>query len=305
MESLLMELFGALGWQKLPAWAGFVVQTLGVLIIVIAALIARGVMRRVLTTLHQRLSSRTKDLEEKKRIDTLDRIFNYVASVVIILLAVMLVMGEIGLSIAPFLAAAGVVGIAVSFGAQSLVKDYFTGFVMLMENQIRQGDYVEAGGKAGSVEEVTLRYIRLRDGEGAVHYLPNSQITTVTNRSREFAYSVVDIGVAYNTPLDKAFAVIKTAADDLQTRPDMVGKFLDETELFGVTQLGDYAVTIRIRVKVPAHEQWGVKRELLGALKTALEQAGIEIPYPQRVIHTVTDVEPAKLSDKVSDKILG
>jgi len=209
--------------------------------------------------------------------------------VVIILLAVMLVMGELGLSIAPFLAAAGVVGIAVSFGAQSLVQDYFTGLVMLLENQIRQDDYIEVGGKAGSVEEVTLRYVRLRDGEGAVHYVPNSQITTVTNRSREFAYAVVEVSVAYDTPLDQAFEVIKKTADLLQTRPDMAGKFLGETEMFGVTQLSEAMVTIRIRVKVPAGDQWGVKREILGALKTALQQANIHMALPQRIVRTISN----------------
>ena len=287
MESLLIELFGAMGWQELPAWLLMAVQALGILIIIIVALIARGVMRRVLATMHKRLQAKAADVEERKRIDTLDRIFNYISSVVITLLAVMLVMGEIGLSIAPFLAAAGVVGIAVSFGAQSLVKDYFTGFVMLLENQIRQEDFIEAGGKSGSVEEVTLRYVRLRDAEGAVHYIPNSQITTVTNRTRDFAFTVAEVSVAHDTPLEQAFEVIKKTADTLQTRPDMAGKFLGETEMFGVTQMSEGMITIRIRVKVQAGEQWGVQREILGALKTTLQQAGIHMALPQRVIRTI------------------
>ncbi len=289
MEVLLMESFGALGWEEVPVWVHLAVQALGILIIIVVALIARAVMNRLLASLHKRLQARAANGEEKKRIDTLDRIFNYVSSVVIILLAVMLVMGELGLSIAPFLAAAGVVGIAVSFGAQSLVQDYFTGLVMLLENQIRQDDYIEVGGKAGSVEEVTLRYVRLRDGEGAVHYVPNSQITTVTNRSREFAYAVVEVSVSYDTPLDQAFEVIKKTADLLQTRPDMAGKFLGETEMFGVTQLSEAMVTIRIRVKVPAGDQWGVKREILGALKTALQQANIHMALPQRIVRTISN----------------
>jgi len=207
--------------------------------------------------------------------------------VVITLLAVMLVMGELGLSIAPFLAAAGVVGIAVSFGAQSLVKDYFTGFVMLLENQIRQEDFIEAGGKAGTVEEVTLRYVRLRDLEGAVHYIPNSQITTVTNRTRDYAFTVVEVSVAHDTPLEQAFEVITKTADTLRTRPDMAGKFLGETEMFGVTQMAEGMVTIRIRVKVQAGEQWGIQRAMLGALKPALQQAGVHMALPQRVVRTI------------------
>jgi small conductance mechanosensitive channel len=289
MHILMMELFALMGWSEIPAWASALISSLSILLIVVVALIARSVVRRVLDALHQRLVKRTQDLEEKKRIDTLDRIFNHIASAVITILAIMLVMDEFGVSIAPFLAAAGVVGIAVSFGAQSLVKDYFTGFVMLIENQIRQGDFIEAGGKSGAVEEVTLRYVRLRDGEGAVHFIPNSQITTVTNRSREFAFAGVDVGVSYGTSLEKVFEVIKLAGDRLQAQPDMAGKFLGETEVLGVTQLADSAVTVQMRVKVPAYEQWFVKRRLLSAVKDAFEQAGIEIPYPQRVVHTIAD----------------
>ena len=287
MEVLLMEFFASLGWEDVPAWAHIAMQALGILIIIIVALIARGVMRRVLGAMHKRLQARAAGVEEKKRIDTLDRIFNYVSSVVITLLAVMLVMGELGLSIAPFLAAAGVVGIAVSFGAQSLVKDYFTGFVMLLENQIRQEDFIEAGGKAGTVEEVTLRYVRLRDLEGAVHYIPNSQITTVTNRTRDYAFTVVEVSVAHDTPLEQAFEVITKTADTLRTRPDMAGKFLGETEMFGVTQMAEGMVTIRIRVKVQAGEQWGIQRAMLGALKPALQQAGVHMALPQRVVRTI------------------
>ena len=149
-------------------------------------------------TLHKRLLARAPGVEERKRVNTLDRIFGYILSVVIVVVTVMLVLSEMGISIAPLLATAGVVGIAISFGAQSLVKDYFTGFVMLMENQIRQSDVIDIANKTGTVEEVTLRYVRLRDGDGAVHFVPNSAISTVTNHSRDFAYSVVEIGVAYS-----------------------------------------------------------------------------------------------------------
>lgn len=289
MKVLLTQLIESFGLSELPPWLSALISSVNVILIVIAALIARFIVRRLLSAVHLRLAKRTRDLEEEKRIATLDRVFNNIASLVITILAFMLIMDQFGLSIAPFLAAAGVVGIAVSFGAQSLVKDYFTGFVMLIENQIRQGDFIEAGGKSGSVEEITLRFVRLRDGEGAVHFIPNSQIATVTNRSREFAFAVVDVAVSYGTPLDKAFEVIKLAGDRLQIESDMAGKFLGETEVLGVIQLADSSVTIRMRVKVPAHEQWFVKRRLLSAVKSACDQAGIEIPYPHRVVHTIAE----------------
>ena len=126
---------------------------------------------------------------------------------VITLIAGMLILSEFGISIAPILGAAGVVGLAVGFGAQSLIKDYFNGFFLLLEDQIHQGDVVDAGGKAGFVEDVTLRYIRMRDYEGNVHFVPNGQVTTVTNMSREFAQSLIDVGVAYRENVDEALAL--------------------------------------------------------------------------------------------------
>lgn len=140
----------------------------------------------------------------------------YLANVVMTLISGLLVLSELGISVAPILGAAGVVGIAVGFGAQSLVKDYFTGFFLLLENQIRQGDVVEIAGKGGLVEEVTLRFVRLRDYEGNVHYIPNSLISTVTNRSRGFANAVIDIGVAYGEDLDEVFAVMRRVGTELR-----------------------------------------------------------------------------------------
>ncbi|AWB35871.1 mechanosensitive ion channel protein MscS [Orrella marina] len=260
------------------------IASINVIIILILALIIRGVVSRLLTTLHQRLSARAPGVEERKRIDTLSRIFGYISSIAIGVVTAMLILAELGISIAPLLATAGVVGIAISFGAQSLVKDYFMGFVMLMENQIRQGDFIEAAGKSGTVEEVTLRHVRLRDGEGAVHYLPNSAITTVTNHSRQFAYAVVDIGVAYDANLGRTYEVIKEVGQALRQDPDQKDKILDDVEILGVNQLEDSAVGLRLRMKTDASAKWGIRRELLARLKQAFDTNGIEIPFPQRVL---------------------
>ena len=240
-------------------------------------------------TLHKRLLARAPGVEERKRVNTLDRIFGYILSVVIVVVTVMLVLSEMGISIAPLLATAGVVGIAISFGAQSLVKDYFTGFVMLMENQIRQSDVIDIANKTGTVEEVTLRYVRLRDGDGAVHFVPNSAISTVTNHSRDFAYSVVEIGVAYNVNLGHTYEVVKQVGAQLRMHPEYKQKIIDDIEILGVNQLGDSSITLRLRMKVQPSEQWGIRRALLAALKEAFEANGIEIPYPQRVVHTIKE----------------
>ena len=197
----------------------------------------------------------------------------------------MLILSSLGFSIAPILATAGVAGIAVGFGAQSLVKDYFTGFVMLVENQIRQGDIVELGTKSGSVEEVTLRYVRLRDYEGAVHYIPNSYINLVTNKSRTFAYAVIDIGVAYKENLNHVYDTIREVAHKLRDNPQYSHLILEDIEIAGVDQLGDFAVMIKSRIKVVAQEQNTIRRALLGEIKTAFDLAGIEIPSPEYKNH--------------------
>jgi len=285
MQELTMALLNKLGFGDIPPWAMLIVASLNFVAIIVLALISRALVGRLLDAVHDRLTQRTAGIEEKKRIDTIDRIFRYITSVVIAAITIMVILGDLGISIAPFLATAGIVGIAVSFGAQSLVKDYFTGFVMLIENQIRQGDFIAVAGHSGTVEEVTLRHVRLRDGEGVVHFVPNSSITTVSNFSREYAYSVVDVGVSYQTNLGQAYDVIKSVGDELQADPTLKGKILDDIEVLGVTQLADSSIMLRTRIKVLALEQWGIKRIMLAQLKQAFEQAGIEIPFQQRVLH--------------------
>jgi small-conductance mechanosensitive channel len=146
--------------------------------------------------------------------------------VIISLVAGVLVLAEVGVSVAPILGAAGVVGVAVGFGAQSLVKDYFSGFFLLLENQIRLGDVVEAGGKSGMVEEITLRYVRMRNYDGHVHFVPNGSISTVTSMTRGFAQAVVDVGVAYRESVDQALAVMRSVGAELRADPLSRPRFL-------------------------------------------------------------------------------
>ena len=201
------------------------------------------------------------------------------------LVAGMLILSEFGISVAPILGAAGVVGLAVGFGAQSLVKDYFTGFFLLLENQIRQGDVVKVADRGGLVEEVTLRYVRLRDYDGNVHFVPNGLISTVKNMSRDFAQSVVDVGIAYRENVDEAFAVMREVAEGMRADATFGPKILDELEIAGVERWDDSAVTLRCRFKVMPLEQWSVRREYLRRLKAAFDAKGIEIPYPHLTIY--------------------
>ena len=192
--------------ETMEAWLPGHVATGGrILLIAVLTLLALRTIHRVVPQLRELLVARQETTEDGQRIRTLSRVIRYVLTVAVTLLGAMLVLGELGISVAPILGAAGVIGIAVGFGAQSLVKDYFTGFFLLLENKLRIGDVVDAGGKSGTVEELTLRYLRLRDYSGNVHYIPNGNITVVTNMSLGFAYAVIDIGVAYAERIDNVF----------------------------------------------------------------------------------------------------
>lgn len=266
-------------------WRSLATTVAHVLLILAMAWLAVRLAGRALARLRTHMDQDASDLERSKRLKTLEQVSRYVIAVTITLVTAMLVLSEIGISIAPILAAAGVLGIAVGFGAQSLVKDYFTGLFLLLENQVRQGDVVEVAGKGGLVEEMTLRYIRLRDYEGTVHYIPNGTIDTVTNRSRSYAYAVIDIGVAYREDIDEVYAVMRQVAGELRADPLMAGKIEEDLEIAGIDQWGDSSVVIRCRFKVRPLEQWDVRRAYLYRLKKAFDAAGIEIPFPHLTVY--------------------
>lgn len=269
----------------LGEWKTLTVTALHVLLILGLAWLVLCVSRKAVGRLRKHMENGVDDLEQIKRINTLEQVFRYVIAVIVTLVTAMLVLSEVGISIAPILAAAGVLGIAVGFGAQSLVKDYFTGLFLLLENQVRQGDVVEVAGKSGLVEEMTLRYIQLRDYEGSVHYVPNGTITSVTNRSRGYAFAVIDVGVAYREDVDEVFALMREVATALRADPELADKIVDDLEIAGVDQWGDSAVVIRCRFKVMPLEQWGVRRTYLYRLKKAFDAAGIEIPFPHVTVY--------------------
>ena len=273
----------------LGEWSGLIMTGLHVLLILGLTWLALRLSRKLLARLRQHMQQDVDDRERIKRLDTLERVFRYVATVVITLVGSMLVLSELGISIAPILATAGVLGIAIGFGAQSLVKDYFNGFFLLLENQVRVGDVVEVAGKSGLVEEMTLRYLRLRDYEGSVHYIPNGIVDSVTNRSRGFAYAVIDVGVAYREDLDEVYGVMGKVAVALRADPEFGPRIVDDLEIAGVDNWADSAVVVRCRFKVMPLEQWGVRRAYLYHLKKAFDAAGIEIPYPHLTVYAGQD----------------
>lgn len=275
----------SLGFNASDKWIELVQPATHILIILLMSWLLMRLSYKLIFTFKHYVTRRTLDAGSIKRAETLGQVFSNTAIVVIILITGMLILGEVGISIAPILAAAGVVGVAVGFGAQSLIKDYFTGFFLLIEDQIRHGEVVEVAGKKGKVEEVTLRHVRLRDFEGSVHFIPNSTITTVTNKSRDFSYAVIDLSVAYRENVDNVFEVMHKVGADMRNAPGFKDQITEDLEIAGIDNLADSAVIIRCRFKVHPLEQWDVKREFLYRIKKAFDAAGIEMPYPHLTLY--------------------
>lgn len=278
----LMALWDRVDWAhwEAPAKSG-----LRIVLIIVLAYIGAAVLQRLVRSTRVRIAARLGDPESVRRAETLGRVVRYLIALIVGAVAIMLVLAEVGISLAPILGAAGVVGVAIGFGAQSLVKDYFAGFFILLEDQIRTGDVVTISGIGGLVEDVTLRHVRLRDYDGNVHFVPNGLITTVTNKARGFAYAVMDVGVAYRENVDECFDVMRRVAATMRGDDAFKDRILDDFEIAGVERWDDSAVVLRGRFRVVALAQWAVKREYLRRLKQAFDAEGIEIPFPHMTIY--------------------
>src|SRR5258706_4684002 len=218
------------------------ITALRIALILALAWALQALAARLLRLFRRYMQRKSPSLDEQARIETLARVFRNGAAVIIVLVAGMLVLGELGISIAPILATAGVAGVALGFGAQSLIKDYFTGFFLLLEDQVRQGDVVEVAGKSGLVEEVTLRYVRLRDFDGHVHFVPNGEIKVVSNRTRGFAQAAIEVGIGYGVDIDQALGVMREVGQALRADGQWKAKLGDDIEIMGVEKLDNSAV---------------------------------------------------------------
>ena len=224
-----------------------------------------------------------------QRAEALGAVLRSITSVVVYSLAIVIALAEFGISLGPLVAGAGIVGVAVGFGAQTLVRDFLSGIFMLVEDQYGIGDIIDVGDAAGVVEAVNLRTTRLRDVHGTVWFIPNGEIRRIGNKSQQWARVVLDVEVAYDTDIAQASDVIKSVADSLWHDQLETATVLEEPEIWGVEQFGASAIAIRVVLKVEPNEQFSAAREMRRRLKTAFDEAGIEIPFPQRTVwmHTV------------------
>ncbi|MFC2120024.1 mechanosensitive ion channel family protein [Bacteroidota bacterium] len=234
--------------------------------------------------------------EAEKRINTLMSIVWVVVKSVLVVTVSMIILQKIGVNIAPILASAGIIGLAVGFGAQELVRDVISGFFILLENQIRTGDVGIINGTGGLVEKIELRTITLRDFSGVVHVYQNGKINTLSNMTKEWSAMVFDIGVAYKEDVEKVMEIMKKTGDELQNNPEFMDKIIEPIEIFGLDNFADSALIIKARLKTKPISQWAIGREYRKLLKIAFDKHNIEIPFPHTTVYWGEKISPLQLN---------
>jgi len=258
-----------------------------VLALAIRWVLHQGVNRIVKRAAHGVLPDRVSAVTPARRGQRAESMGGLLKSIITGLVAAVfgtMMLSEVGVDIAPIIASAGIVGVALGFGAQSLVKDFLSGVFMILEDQFGVGDQVDLGEAVGTVEAVSMRVTRVRDVNGTVWYVPNGQILRVGNQSQNWARTVLDISVAYDEDLARVRRVLGEVAHDLWEDDDFTGQVIEEPSVWGVQALGVDGVTVRVVLKTTPGEQWAVAREMRERIKARFDHEGIAMPYPQRVV---------------------
>jgi moderate conductance mechanosensitive channel len=289
----------SVSWSTLGEWViGIPLRIAGLILL---AIVLRWVLHRIIDKVVGRAAeapalagkvAKTTDLAEataassrrSQRAQAIGSLFKSVITGVLVAVFATMILSELGINIAPIIASAGIVGLALGFGAQSLVRDYLSGIFMIIEDQYGVGDNIEINGVSGTVEAVTLRITRLRALDGTVWYVPNGEIHTVGNRSQNWARAVIDVGVGYNEDLNRVQRVLREVSHDLWVDEEFKGQIIEEPEVTGVEALAADAITLRVLIKTLPLKQWAIAREMRQRIKARLDYEGIEIPFPQRVI---------------------
>ena len=302
MEDLLTTDF----WTKLLSsatdWA--IKELPGIIIMVIALLIILRVARFSISRLKKTLIRKAEknetvdNAEAEKRIDTLTSIMLGAVRIVLYTVFIIMLLGKFGIDIGPLLASAGILGLAVGFGAQELVRDYISGFFMLLEDQVRAGDVAIINGTGGLVETIGLRTISLRDFSGTVHIFQNGKISSLSNMTKDWSAMLFDIGVAYKENVDQVMEIMKQVGDELRNDETFGPHIIEPIEVFGLDSFGDSALVIKARLKTKPIQQWTIGREYRRRLKIAFDAQNIEIPFPHTTVYWGEEINPLKLSVK-------
>ncbi len=271
---------GALGWLFSPA-GGLLISELATLFLII---VLAFLLWEIVSAFIERSLAREAAGGGSTRKLTLLPLFKNIVRITLVVIASMLVLSQIGINIGPLLAGAGVIGLAIGFGAQTLVRDVITGAFILIEDAISIGDWVEAGGHSGTVERLTVRTLTLRDLAGTVHVIPFGDVTTVTNYNRDYGYALIDAGVAYRERYGDVVQALQDVAVSLRQDPAWGPDITGDLEVFGMNKLGDSAVEIRVRIKTRPMRQFAIRRVFLEHMKQVFDERGIEIPFPHRTV---------------------
>jgi small-conductance mechanosensitive channel len=264
---------------------------LRILLILILMFVLIKIARSVTGRFYKRYrkGKREADDEFKKKSDTLSSVTASILTIIIAVIAAITILGELEIPIGPVLASAGILGVALGFGGQHLVRDIISGFFILLDDQIRVGDVVQIAGKGGLVEKINMRMTILRDLAGNVHYVRNGEISVVTNMTKEYSRYVFDVGVSYRENVDEVIEVIKQVDEDLRKDPQFKDDILEPVEILGLDQFADSAVIIKARTKTKPIKQWSVGREFNRRLKKIFDERDIEIPFPHITLYMGQD----------------
>ncbi len=279
-------------WQTIQdLWDVWIVQTaIQIALVLVVAFVLTRLLRRITTKVGNKVSQETTPIRALQRTETLTRVLSSAGIVVIWVMGTFYILGAIGANLAPLLASVGIIGLAVGFGAQNLVRDVVSGFFILLEDQYGVGDIIEINQVAsGKVETLTLRVTGMRALDGTMHYIANGEITHIANRSKDWARAVVDVGVAYKENSEKVRRTLEKVAITSKVDREIGRSMYAEPEILGVEMLGEYEVTWRIVVDTKPGKQWEVGRALREHIKAAFDEDGIEIPFPHQVTITAEE----------------
>ena len=296
--------------EKLLSWSEAIIPWLlshGIRIVLIAVIayvlkrIIHGVIVRAVRIAVRSEDYQSKEAEEKRE-NTLISLFTVTLQTLIVLIAGMMILEELGVQIGPMLAAAGIVGLAFGFGGQYLIRDIITGLFVIMENQYRIGDVVNINGIGGSVENITLRKTTLRDMNGTVHHIPHGEIKTVSNLTKDFSRVNMNLGISYNSNLEHVIAVVNKIGNQMADDPQFKDSILKPIQFVRVDDFADSAIIIKMVGETKVLKQWEVAGEFRKRLKITFDKEGIEIPFPQRVVHIAQDDDKTRLIGELKSK---
>lgn len=295
LELAGVDVRAGLHLETLTAW--FLRSGLRVMLILMLAFALTRLVGSVINQLEERVGTEVGAgaVERVKRARTLSRLIRNIVTSLVGSVAALMVLQEIGINIMPVLTGAGIAGLAVGFGAQTLVRDVISGFFIILEDQVRVGDVANIDGTGGAVEAIRMRTIVLRDLSGTVHVIPNGGITKISNLTKDFSYYVLDMGVAYKEDTDHVVEVMRQVADELRQDPAFGPNMLEPLEVLGVNDFADSAVVIKVRLKTVPVMQWSVGREYRRRVKKAFDAAGIEIPFPHLSLYAGEASQPLQV----------